>query len=149
MIEIKNMYEDLRSDQVGQAINALRSKSKWNSEKYRLRDLLFDTLNKNDYTKSAGTRANFLMTGGIGFSYLYRVPSRKRGRFSKFTDKLIRLVYVASAKNYLEIRFAVVSENQIGRSFLSICNKDSILDPRIVFNQVIGELGYNPSHTNE
>jgi hypothetical protein len=32
---------------------------------------------------------------------------------------------------------------------LSICNKDSILDPRIVFNQVIGELGYNPSHTNE
>ena len=136
MIEVENMFEDLRSDAVGCAINALRSKQIWNTKKYSLRDCLFEELKRHNYVKSAGTREQFRMMGGIGFSYLYLVPSKKRGRFSSYAGKLLRLVYYASAKHYLEIRFAEVEQSQKGRSFSVFGDGD----PRRYFNEVDGEV---------
>lgn len=138
MIEIENMFEDLRSDTVGCAINALRSKTKWDAEKYRLRDQLFDELKRQKYVKTAGTRAQFCMAGGIGFSYLYLVPPKKRGRFSSYANKLLRLVYYGSARHYLEIRFAEVALNQKGRPFLTFGEGN----PKVNFQKVNGEVAY-------
>ncbi len=135
MIEAENMYEDLRTDPVGCAINELRSKNRWDAAKYSLRDQLFEELKRQNYVKAAGTRAQFCMTGGIGFSYLYLVPSKKRGRFSCYAGKLLRLVYYASAKDYLEIRFAEVEQSQKGRPFSEFGEGD----PRGYFHQVCGE----------
>lgn len=141
MIEIENMFEDLRSDAVGCAISALRSKQKWNSEKYSLRDHLFEELKRQNYAKFSGTRAQFCMAGGIGFSYLYRVPLKKRGRFSSYAGKLLRIVYYASAKHYLEIRFAEVEPSQKGRPFSEFGDGD----PRDHFKKVFGEVTYRSS----
>jgi len=74
MIEAENMDEDLRTDVVGCAINEFRSKQRWEAGKYSLRDRLFEELKRQNYVKAAGTRAQFCMAGGIGFSYLYLVP---------------------------------------------------------------------------
>ena len=38
VIEPESMFEDLRSDAVGCALNALRSKEKWDAKKYGVRD---------------------------------------------------------------------------------------------------------------
>ncbi len=138
MIEKENMFEDLRSDAVGRAINALRGRTKWDAKKYEMRDRLFDELKHQKYIKTAGTRAQLCMSGGIGFSYLYLVPKKKKGRFKEFSGKIIRLVYYASAKNYLEIRFGVVEESQMGRGFSTLGDGD----PRSYFNEVYGEAGY-------
>jgi len=138
MIEIENMFEDLRRDQVGHAITALRSKKIWNLEKYELRDRLFQALERHNYSKIAGTRAQLCMSGGIGFSYLYLVPAGKKGRFSEYSRKLLRLVYYASAKNYLEIRVGEVENTQKGRCFTVFGQGD----PRGYFSKVYGEAGY-------
>ena len=136
MIEAENMYEDLRTDVVGCAINELRSKQRWDAGKYSLRDRLFEELKRQNYVKAAGTRAQFCMAGGIGFSYLYLVPSKKRGRFNSYAGKLLKLVYYASARHYLEIRFAEVEQNQKGRPFSEFGDGD----PRGYFHQVCGEV---------
>jgi hypothetical protein len=138
MIEIENMFEDLRSDQVGRAITALRSKEAWNAEKYKLRDSLFETLKHHNYIKIVGTRAQLRMSGGIGFSYLYLVPKKKKGRFANYSGKLLRLVYYASAKDYLELRIGEVEKNQKGRCFSVFGDRD----PRGYFGKVYGEAGY-------
>ncbi len=135
MIEAENMFEDLRCDKVGCAINALRSRQKWDAEKYKLRDLLFEKLERQNYIKSAGTRSQFCMSGGIGFSYLYLVPSNKKGRFSNYTEKILRLVYYASARHYLEIRFAEVEQGQKGRPFAIFGEGD----PRAYLHKAHGE----------
>ena len=136
MIEVENMFEDLRSDDVGRAINALRSSQRWDADKYKLRDRLFEVLKHQNYIKAVGTRAQFCMSGGIGFSYLYQVPHKKKGRFGGYRGKLLRLVYYASAKHYLEIRFSAVEEFQRGRCFNTFEGFD---DPRGYFNKVKGE----------
>ena len=136
MIEAENMFEDLRSDTVGCAINVLRSKEKWDAAKYSIRDQLFEELKRQNYIKAAGTRAQFCMAGGIGFSYIYLVPPKKRGRFSSYAGKLLRLVYYASARHYLEIRFAEVDQSQKGRPFSEFGGGD----PRGYFHKVHGEV---------
>ena len=60
MIESENMFEDLRSDAVGRAINVLRSKEKWDAEKYSVRDQLFEELKRQSYVKAAGTEPDCL-----------------------------------------------------------------------------------------
>lgn len=60
MIEAENMFEDLRSDAVGCAINVLRSKEKWDAEKYSVRDQLFEELKRQSYVKAAGTEPDCL-----------------------------------------------------------------------------------------
>ncbi len=135
MIEVENMFEDLRSDAVGCAINALRSKQIWNAQKYSLRDCLFEELKQHNYIKSVATRAQLRMAGGIGFSYLYLVPPNKRGRFNHYAGKLLRLVYFASDRHYLEIRFAEVESNQKGRPLSAFGDGD----PRGYFYKVDGE----------
>ena len=141
MIEPKNMYEDLRSDETGKAINALREIPKWTKEKHDLKRALMKVLLEQNYRSWARTRAYFRMCGGIGFSYLYDVPLTKNGHFKPYRGKLVRLVYVDSAKNYLEIRFGEVNENQKGRSFSSLAAMpiDEEFDPRKVYPLATGE----------
>jgi hypothetical protein len=138
------MYEDLRGDVVGQAICALRKAQKWNIEKHQLKDELLKKLKVHKYVKSVSTRSHFRMVGGVGFSYVYSVPLKKRGRFEKYSGKLLRLVYVASAKDYLEIRFGVVDRSQIGRSLKSMkpANSSENFDPRRYYQFLFGEHGY-------
>ncbi len=135
MIEVDNMYVDLRTDSIGQSITLLRASPKWNSEKHRLKIHLMDLLKSHNYERIAGTRQQFRMTGGIGFSYLYNVPERKRGRFKPFAGQLIRMVYVDSAKNYLEISVGQVPIDQRGVSYRSLAPTTSAIefDPRTVY----------------
>jgi hypothetical protein len=81
MIEVENMFEDLRSDEIGRAICSLRESPNWNAAKHMLKDDLYAKLIEHQYVKSVSTRARFRMLGGVGFSYLYLVPpNKKRGR---------------------------------------------------------------------
>jgi hypothetical protein len=141
MIEIDNMYEDLRSDEIGLAIFNFRKLPIWNKEKHNSKENLFEILIENKYVKSVSTRSKFRMCGGIGFSYLYLVPSKKRGRFKKYSSQLLRLVYVGSAKDYLEIRFGVVDQSQVGRSFNSFRPTINTVDfdPRRHYRFLLGE----------
>jgi hypothetical protein len=150
MIEVENMFEDLRSDEIGRAICSLRESPIWNATKHMLKEHLYAKLIEHQYVKSVSTRARFRMVGGVGFSYLYLVPSnKKRGPFQNYAGQLLRLVYVASAKDYLEIRFGVVDRSQIGRSFLSMKPAESTddFDPRGYYQFAIGEHKYNGSFT--
>lgn len=146
MIEVENMFEDLRSDEIGRAIQSLRESPNWNAAKHSLKENLFQKLIEHQYIKSASTRARFRMLGGVGFSYLYLVPSNKRrGHFESYAGQLLRLVYVVSAKDYLEIRFAAVEHSQIGRSFLSMkpVNSNEDFDPRRYYQFAFGERSYD------
>ena len=147
MIEVENMFEDMRSDEIGQAICSLREAPIWNIEKHQLKNELFKKLMTHEYVKSVSTRSHFRMIGGVGFSYLYMVPPKKRGRFQNYSGQLLRLVYVASAKDYLEIRFGVVDSSQIGRSFYSMkpAQGTENFDPRGYYQFAFGEHGYNSS----
>ena len=97
-----------------------------------------DLLKTHNYERIAGARQQVRMTGGIGFSYLYNVPERKRGRFKPFAGQLIRMVYVDSAKNYLEISVGQVPIDQRGVSYRSLAPTTSAIefDPRTVYLQV-------------
>jgi len=141
MIEVENIHEDLRTDEIGIAIRELRRLEIWNREKHACKEALFKKLTEHKYVKSASTRAHFRMIGGIGFSYLYRVPEKKRGRFANYRGQLLRLVYVASAKDYLEIRFGVVDRSQMGRTFISMSPQpiDAKFDPRRFYHLGAGE----------
>jgi hypothetical protein len=150
MIEVENMFEDLRSDEIGRAICALRASPNWNAAKHILKEALYAKLIEHQYVKSVSTRARFRMLGGVGFSYLYLVPpNKKRGPFKIYAGQLLRLVYVASAKDYLEIRFGVVARSQIGRSFLSMKPADSAedFDPRGYYRFAFGERSYDVNRT--
>jgi hypothetical protein len=149
MIEVVNMYEDMRSDEIGQAICSLREAPIWNIEKHQLKNKLFKKLIAHEYVKSVSTRSHFRMIGGIGFSYLYMVPPKKRGRFQNYSGQLLRLVYVDSAKDYLEIRFGVVDSSQIGRSFYSMkpAQGTENFDPRRYYQFAFGEHGYSSNPT--
>ena len=146
MIEVENMFEDLRSDEVGRAICSLRADPDWNAAKHILKEALYAKLIEHQYVKAVSTRARFRMLGGVGFSYLYLVPTNKRrGQFEAYAGQLLRLVYVASAKNYLEIRFEAVDRSQIGRSFCSMSPAESseVFDPRRYYQFAFGEPRYN------
>ena len=145
MIEVENMFEDLRSDEIGQAICALRELKKWNIEKHQLKDDLITKLLEQDYVVSVSTPSKLRMVGGVGFSYLYLVPPKKRGRFEKYSGQLLRLVYVASAKDYLEVRFGFVERTQVGRTFESMrpAHSTEEFDPRRYYRFLFGENEYN------
>jgi hypothetical protein len=146
MIEVENMFEDLRNDEVGRAICSLRASPDWNAAKHILKEALYAKLIEYQYVKAVSTRARFRMFGGLGFSYLYLVPTnKKRGQFEAYAGQLLRLVYVASAKDYLEIRFGVVDRSQICRSFYSMKAAESTedFDPRRYYQFALGEPGYN------
>lgn len=145
------MFEDLRSDEVGKAICSLRKRTSWNIETFQLKDNLLKKLDAHKYVKSVSTRSKFRMIGGTGFSYLYMVPEKKRGRFKNYAGKLLRLVYVASAKDYLEIRFGEVENNQTGRSFHSMKPPEVNIedfDPRRYYKFAFGEFNYNLNTTD-
>ena len=150
MIEVESMFEDMRSDDIGRAICTLRESPDWNAAKNVLKEALYAKLIEHQYVKSVSKRARFRMLGGVGFSYLYLVPpNKKRGQFGAYAGQLLRLVYVASAKDYLEIRFGVVDRSQIGRSFLSMKPADSAedFDPRGYYRFAFGESSYDVMHT--
>ena len=152
MIEVENMFEDLRSDEIGRAICSLRESPNWNAAKHMLKNDLYAKLIEHQYVKSVSTRARFRMLGGVGFSYLYLVPpNKKRGPFKDYAGKLLRLVYIASAKDYLEIRLGVVDPSQIGRSFLSMKPAQSTedFDPRGYYRFAFGEHGYDVNRVGQ
>jgi len=143
------MFEDLRSDEIGQAICALRSMTIWTKAKFERKQDLFKLVAKENYIKWAKTRRYFWMCGGIGFSYLYRVPLNKRGHFAPFRGKLLRLVYLDSAKDYLQIGFGPVKETQLGRDLHSLAPDVLIdkFDPRRVYHLTFGGPRWKPTDT--
>ena len=145
MIEPSNMFEDLRSDEVGLAIMALRSMEIWNKEKHAARKRMDDALVQAGYTLGQGTAAKYRLTYGSGFSYLYRVPERKRGLFEPLRGQLIRIVYTYSGKNYVHFMFAPVEASQQGRSYLSMSvnPSDKDIDVRTLYRFAYGESGFN------
>jgi hypothetical protein len=138
------MFEDLRSDAVGLAINALRAKVGWDDLKHSLREALFSSLDAHGYATAAVNPGRYWMTGGIGFSYLYCVPANKRGTLRSNAGKLVRLVYFASRKDHFEMRFKPVDESQQGRCLKDLveAGADGHLDPRRYYHLLRGEPGY-------
>jgi len=145
MIEPINMFEDLRTDKVGLAIMALRSMEIWNKEKHAARKLMDDALVQAEYTLGQGTAAKYRLTNGFGFSYLYRVPERKRGLFEPLRGQIIRIVYTYSGKNYVHFMFAPEEASQQGRSYLGMAvnPSDKDLDVRTLYRFAFGESGFN------
>jgi hypothetical protein len=145
MIEPSNMYEDLRSDKVGLAIMALRSMDIWNKEKHAVRRALDKSMVDAGYELGTGTAAQYRLTFGVGFSYLYLVPPLKRGRFAPLRGQLIRIVYTHSGKNYVRFMSAPVEASQQGRSYLSMATKsiDKDFDVRELYQFAYGESGVN------
>ena len=145
MIETINMFEDLRSDKVGLAIMALRSMPIWNKEKHAVRKTMDQTMVDAAYTLGTGTAAKYRLTYGMGFSYLYKVPGRKRGLFEPLRGQLIRIVYTFSGKNIVHFMYAPVNADQQGRSFVSMAAEptDPKMDVRRLFWFAYGEPSFN------
>ena len=135
MIETINMYFDNRTDKVGFFIKQLRQLNSWNKEKYHRKDAMFKALKELNYKTFEGRANTYWLTGGIGFSYIYKVPGDKRGQLKEFRGRLIRIVFTASHKNSTMFVAAVVGKNQQGEGFHSIAG-DSLskdFDPRSVY----------------
>jgi hypothetical protein len=144
MIESVNMFEDLRSDKVGLAIMALRSMDIWNKEKHSVRRTMDKTMVDAGYQLGTGTAAQYRLTFGMGFSYLYLVPPLKRGRFALLRGQLIRIVYTYSGKNIVHFMYAPVQSDQRGRSYLSMASESTApeVDVRHLYHFAYGEPAY-------
>ena len=152
MIEMANMFEDLRSDTVGLAIMDLRSLVIWNKEKHAVRRTMDKAMVDAGYQLGTGTAAQYRLTFGMGFSYLYLVPPRKRGRFAPLREKLIRIVYTYSGKNIVHFMYAPVESDQRGRNYLSLSEDPNApeMDVRRLYPFAYGEPSYNgPSFGEE
>lgn len=146
MIEPINMFEDLRSDAVGAAITKLRSLPVWNKEKHARRKEMDAALEAAGYIKEWSTAQAYHLTYGVGFSYLYQVPENKRGKLIEVRGSLIRIVYTGSDNRSAEFSYAVVSENQRGRSYSMLAEDPSAsdLDVRCLYPFAYGEADYLP-----
>ena len=144
MIEPINMFEDLRSDAVGEAISRLRSLPVWNKEKHALRKEMDAALKAAGYIKEWSTAHDYHLTHGVGFSYLYQVPENKRGKLMEVRGSLIRIVYTGSDIKAAEFSYAVVSENQRGRSYFMLAEDPnaSDFDVRRLYPFAYGEAAY-------
>ncbi len=145
MIEVINMYEDLRSDKVGLAIMALRAMPIWNKEKQAARKMMDQVLTESGYTMGTSTANKYHLTSGSGFSYLYEVPATKRGLFSALRGRMIRIVYTFSGHRMVEFMFAQVKEDQQGRSYRTMgADLDaSDFDVRRLYKFAYGESEFN------
>ena len=147
MIEPINMFEDLRTDKVGLAIMALRSMAIWNKEKHAVRKIMDEALVEAGYTLGQGTAAKYRLTNGSGFSYLYEVPTLKRGLLEPLRGQLVRVVYTYSGKNLVYFMYAQVDVSQQGRRYLSMAinPSDRNLDVRMLYRFAYGESDFNGS----
>ena len=142
------MFEDLRSDRVGLAIMAMRSMPTWNKEKHATKKYLFATMTEFGYVKGWGRSTTHHLTGGMGFSYLYRVPSDKRGQLASVREKLVRLIYLYGDKRLgTAFMFGEVSDDQCGRNYCSIGSnpEDKDFDVRRLYQFAYGEHSFNGS----
>lgn len=148
MIEPINMFEDLRSDKVGLDIMALRSMPIWNKEKHAGKERLLATATDFGYLKGWGRSSTYHLTYGMGFSYIYRVPSNKRGQLTSVRDKLIRLIYLYGDKRLgTAFMFGEVSDDQCGRNYCSMTPNPSSkdFDVRRLYQFAYGEHSFNGS----
>lgn len=145
MIETCNMFEDLRNDNVGKEIMAMRALLAWNSEKHALKEKLFQTMTVAGYTSTFGNAHDYRLSFGIGFSYLYQVPINKRGKLKTHRGKLIRIVHESNRGDASRFMFGQASDAQLGRSYHSIAsNPDSAdFDVRLLYRFAFGEWGYS------
>jgi hypothetical protein len=117
MISLSDMFEDRRSDEVGQAIRALRAPAAWTAEKFARAKSLNQALQNANYKMFEGHLHRYYMRGGMGFSYVYQVPFTKRGQLQVFRGKLIRLVCVGNQNFQAFFMASVVNWDQRGLGY--------------------------------
>ena len=94
MIQESDIFRGIVNDEIGILLFELNSHPAWTKKKFELREKLYKLLSRKKYELISGKRSQYQMHGGIGTSYLYRVPETKQGQLKKFRGKLVRLICV-------------------------------------------------------
>lgn len=94
MIHESEVVRGVVSDEIGLLLFELNSHATWTTKKFELSERLYKLLRRKKYEIISGKRSEYQMYGGIGASYLYRVPEGKQGQLKKFRGQLVRLICV-------------------------------------------------------
>lgn len=92
-----NINPDTLQDEVGKTLLRLNSLTNWNSEKQNLLKDLICLLEKNKYKKLI-LKEHRYQVGKVGNSFIYEISMTRRGLFSPFRGKSVRVICVASGR---------------------------------------------------
>lgn len=97
MIEQQLQLPDPLSDNAGILIKALQGRHAWGAEQKGLLEQIRQMLQRKGYITFVGHPTKYHLTV-VGQSYLYDVPTNRRGYLSTFRGQRIRLVCVSSGR---------------------------------------------------
>jgi hypothetical protein len=105
MLEVENIYIDNLDDQFNVLKMKLDEIPTWTQQKHALSNAIKNELVSQGYIQRKGHKIQLFLTGGIGTSLLYKVPLTKKGMFSAYRGKIVRLVIHGSFK--LEVYYFI------------------------------------------
>lgn len=97
MTETLKVIEDMTNDEAGKLIIKLHKVSNWTSEKQLLLKELISHLENQNY-KMLVLKEHRYKVGRVGNSFIYEVSDNRRGLFSSFRGKSVRVICVASGR---------------------------------------------------
>ena len=89
----ENLFLDPKTDKIGKLISDFEKYPRWTLEKRAAKDKFINALKNANYENFIGHRRDYHLSG-IGSSYLYKVPTNKRGNLKIYRGELIRIVCV-------------------------------------------------------
>ena len=107
MFDKKDQITDDIADDVRPYLDALTTRTAWNSKARSSLESLKKILREKNYKLFVGHPGRYHLTG-IGSSCLYDVPPNRRGFLSDFRGKRIRVVCVSSGRYDRELMAGVV-----------------------------------------
>lgn len=110
VIDPAKMIPDGSFDLIGAHIAKIASIPNWNPTKQRLRDQLEKMATLHGYIGFEADYRDYQVTQ-VGQSFLYDVPTGKRGHLAPFAGKRVRIVCVYSGKFRRWVRVGVVSQS--------------------------------------
>jgi hypothetical protein len=95
MFRFANLSPDDETDSVGKVLKMFRGIPTWTKEKRKIHDELVSLLKKSKYEEILLNTGGYEV-GKIGTSGMYKVPLDKKGIFSKFQGKTVRIICIQS-----------------------------------------------------
>ena len=113
MIKGSDIYNDIYHDEVGKLILRFNQLVKWTNEKKKMSQQLSQLLLKKGYQLGSGKRDEYRLHGGTGRSYIYKVPTNKRGILAQHRGEFIRVVCIGTNRYVSIFMFKPIKQSVI------------------------------------
>lgn len=97
MTDTIKIIEDNTKDDLSKLLTEFNLLSRWNSEKQNLLKELISLLEKQNY-KMLILKEHRYKVGKVGNSFIYEISDKRRGLFTLFRGKSVRIICVGSGR---------------------------------------------------